>query len=578
MFKKRYFIFVSLGMLLIALVRGNLLAANLSGVVTNQSSGNPIFNAEICFGDQIVHTDADGDYFFPNILSPTTDLFTVRANSYIDFGEKFSINEENNFKNIVLSPTPAYSGEGLIEHIITILNPATGSAHVKSIYKHAGCNEGTIEMDIHYVFDTGVAFANLNVKSENGTDLPFQFNRIFENGLYWYKLIIESGSTCTMTVEYDIHYISICHNGDPLCYHGYIGDTYAVFENMNHVLFFGHYSQFGTTAVRFILPAGWLRTAPWEQRGEYFVDSNSNVAYASPGIGKFIASRKSFGNYEVSIGIHKDANNFAPDPQWPVTVDSVLGGVLAADSLLRFDSDLSAVIGIPPLGTNETGYYSFYMVASNYPYAFPVLTLANDVSWIEGRWLMSISDYLGEAMLYKWGVWSASVNKVNLQDRKNRYLSEVYGTQYDLPISSLETIYDSNYQNTKQIKFYLFLYFLDYKIRTLTQQKMELSDALVYWRNNIDRGFTNTQLIEKLNIFTGADFTDFFNRYFFGTERFPVELGWDFTDKTLISMPMVASEFGRTNCNHSPICSSNFDADTDSDGLDLATYISTLSE
>jgi hypothetical protein len=278
----------------------------------------------------------------------------------------------------------------------------------------------------------------------------------------------------------------------------------------------------------------------------------------------------------VSIGIHVDADNFTPDPQWPTTVDSVLGGVLAADSLLHFDSDLSVVIGIPPLGTNETGYYSMYMLASNYPFAFPVITLANDVSWVEGRWLMGISDYLGEAMLYKWGVWPASVNKANLQEKKNRYLSEVLGTQYDLPLSTLETIYDPTYHTAKQTKSYLFLYLLDHEIRTLTSQKSEFSDVLAFWRKNLSKGFTNTQLIEQLNIFTGADFSEFFNRYFFGSERFPVELDWDFTDKILIGLPMAASEFGRTNCSMSPICSGNFDSDGDFDGSDLAAYISTF--
>ena len=78
----------------------------------------------------------------------------------------------------------------------------------------------------------------------------------------------------------------------------------------------------------------------------------------------------------------------------------------------------------------------------------------------------------------------------------------------------------------KKVIMRFYNYFLDYEIRKTTAQTKSLTDALVYWRNHLPIEFTNDDMLQELNTCIGEDFTDFFNRYFYGTERFPVELDW----------------------------------------------------
>jgi predicted metalloprotease with PDZ domain len=140
------------------------------------------------------------------------------------------------------------------------------------------------------------------------------------------------------------------------------------------------------------------------------------------------------------------------------------------------------------------------------------------------------------------GIWTEETYKNNLIFRKDDYLNKVYNTEYDLPIPNLEDLLsDPNYDTARYAKFHLFLYCLDYEIRELTGQAKTLSDVLVYWRNNLERDFTNAELLGALNACTQKDFTEFFNKYYFGIEKLPVEKEWlPWTKRTQTnSMPWI---------------------------------------
>lgn len=109
-------------------------------------------------------------------------------------------------------------------------------------------------------------------QNEFGDPLTFELIRKY-NGYYVYDLVIEVGNSNEIIFEYDIHCVTICHGGDPICYHAYICDSYAVFENMNHILFVGasgYYPNDKITAIHFILPPRWVRITLWKQFGDYF--------------------------------------------------------------------------------------------------------------------------------------------------------------------------------------------------------------------------------------------------------------------------------------------------------------------
>lgn len=375
-------------------------SATLRGKITDQDTGLGLQNVTVTLGNSVTYTDNSGNYLINDIPQPGSYLFTNTANSYQDYAQKMVISNGENIKNLSLKSTGTYDGEADIEFEVTITAPETGYAHIKEIFKIDGCNETTVIMDIHYAYDTGISFENMIVTDEKGEPLPFELTRTDE-GFVWYRLEIEPGNACVMNLEYDIHYVSICHNGDPTCIHAYISESYAIFENINHIAFIGHFV--GSSAIRFILPPGWVRITPWERRGDYFIASNlDDIEYAAPGIGRLELLRESIRGNNVVIGIHEDANDFAPDPvNWPINIQSVMKGVYAADSLVLFDSSRSLVIGIPPLEAADSAYDSNYMPANKFPHLMTQLVLADDIEWTEGRFLsVGISDYFGEILLY----------------------------------------------------------------------------------------------------------------------------------------------------------------------------------
>ena len=507
---------------------------SLKGTLTDHETGTPLAQASISAGLLHTRTDDGGGFLIDGIPDPGSYLLTATSDNYKDFSERIILAEEETIKLLELMPAGAYSGDAPIEYEITIKNPETGDGHVKAVFKKVYINE-PVKMDMHYVSDKFISIENLSVVDEFGTSLEFSLAKNKQD-LFYYELSINNGLNDDIILEYDIHYVSICHNGDESCYHAYIGQSYAVFENMNHILFTGAsgYTPLGTrTAVRFFLPPGWVCISPWEQVGNYFIGNHEDIIYAAPAVGRFELHRLSIYDHEMVIGIHENANQYATNPeQWPVTIDTFKQAITAADKLTHFESRHSFAIGIPPLGPNEGAINSAYSPADNYPALFWNLCGMDDIRWYEHGWMRFLGEYFGDINLYFSGNYPKNKYQGLIQEEKDTYIEQVYDSPNDLPIPELEFYFgpDQDRLTAKTTKIKLFIYLLDHEIRRLTGGGETLTDALVYWRHNLgNEGYTNAEVVDKLNAAIGHDFTDFFAQYFFGNERYPVELDWDFS-------------------------------------------------
>lgn len=502
---------------------------NLTGQIIDQDTGLPLDKVEVTIGEKTTYTDEDGNYEITDIIPPGNYLFTATANKHQDYSKRIMVTEGENTKSLSLISSGDYDGNAPIEYEITITEPETGYAHIKGRFKEGVYQGGTIIMDMHYVHDDNIKIENMAVVNESGTPLSFELHRSHEQ-FWYYKLIIDAGQSEEIVYEYDIHYETICFNGDPSCIHAYISDSYAVFENMNHILFIGasgYYPNETVTAVRFNLPRGWVRVVPWEQFGDYFVEDIDDIIYSAPGIGRLELHRDKVGGVDVTIGIHERASEFAIEPGWPATIENVMKGVRAANSVAPFDSNHAITIGIPPLGTNEGGINTAYTMADNFPWSFATWGGMDDIRWYEGRWIhYGAGEYLGGIILCESGAWEHETLKNLLVEIKNTYIDEIYRTETDLSIPDLEGLSDSKYSNAKYIKYTLFTYFLDYQIREATGNTQSITDALVCWRDNLPIDFTNDDMLQALNTCIGHDFTDFYDKYFYGTIRYPIELDW----------------------------------------------------
>ena len=505
--------------------------ASISGKITDAQSSTPINNAAIVIDNLISYSDSNGNYHIDNIQNTGTYLITATAEHHSDFGERITISSGPNTKNINLINTGEYSGDADSEYVVTISNPASGYAHVKCIYKEVTPNE-TVKLNMHYVYDDFLLIENIKVVDNLGASLQFIFN-VRKEDFYWYELTVENTANTTLIIEYDIHYVTICHNGNTDCYHGYISDTYGIFENMNHILFAGAsgYDLNGPkTAVRFILPAGWVAVTPWVKVGNYYIGNTADILFASPGVGRFELNRLIVNGYNVVLGIHESANEFAPiADEWPITIKSFERGIAAANQINSFESNRSIVVGIPPLGANEGGVNSVYSSADNFPASFWNLGGMDDIQWCDGHWTQLVLEYFGDIILYTSGFYSKSQYEQSINDDKAIYLNQIFGTSNDIPVADLEHVFspDGVIKTVKTLKSKLFTYLLDFEIHRVTNNAISISDVFLFWRHNLDHNdWSNLDALSLLNDYIGHDFSDFFNSYFFGNEKLPVDVQW----------------------------------------------------
>lgn len=505
----------------------------LSGKVVEEGTANPIGEATVALGDRVTYSDVEGNFAFDHIADPGSFLLTATADNYSDYGQRVVIDAQTTTHDIVLSSTGEYLGSADAEYKVTITHPETGYAHITCRFKHVTPNQ-MVKLDMHYVFDDLLSIENISVKNEAGTPLPFHLN-IRQDHLIWYELTIESSPYNQLIIDYDIHYVTICHDGNIDCYHAYIGDSYGVFENMNHILFYGAstYDVNGpTTGVEFVLPPGWVASTPWKKIGNYYVDHTPNIIYAAPGVGRFELHRLDLGGVNVIVGIHENAHQFAPIPEkWPITIASFEKGIAAANQINPFDSDHSVVVGIPPLGPSEGAINSVYSPADNFPSSFSNLAGMDDIGWCEKWWACAILDYFGEIVLYSSGFYSKSQYKRLIEEHKALYLIDIYGTDKDHPISYFEqqVVLDSELKHTADLKTKLFAYCLDSEIRRVTSGARTLTDVMVHWRRHLNYlDWSTSDAIGLLNGLTGYDFNAFFNNYFFDDARLPVDTEWFF--------------------------------------------------
>jgi hypothetical protein len=509
--------------------------ASLSGKILERNTDLPVTDAIVTIGDLVSYTDVNGRYNFDNIPLAGDYLITATAGNHNDYGKRITITEGQNYSDIELINTGEYNADGYSECIVTIDNPDTRYAHIKCSYIDVVPNE-TVKLAMHYVYNQYLKIENISAVDDTGSSLPFNL-QIRKEDFYWYDLTIENSANIKkLILEYDIHYLTICHDGNPDCYHGYISDSYGVFENMNHILFsgFGFDLNGPKTAVKFDLPIGWVVIAPWQKVGDFYIGDTDDILFASPGAGRFEIHRLLVNGNNFIVGIHENANEYAPLPsEWPITIQLLEQGIVAANQLNPFESDHSFTVGIPPLGTNEGGVNSAYSPADNFPALFANLSGMDDIRWCESHWTHFILEYFSDIILYTSGNYSKSQYERLIDEDKNYYLENIVGSPNDLSIADLEDGFSPHgeIKNLKIIKTKLFVYLLDYEIRKVTNNDKTISDVLLYWRHNLNHfDWSNLDALALLNDYIEHDFTQFFNSYLFGNETLPINFEWYFSN------------------------------------------------
>ncbi len=156
----------------------------------------------------------------------------------------------------------------------------------------------------------------------------------------------------------------------------------------------------------------------------------------------------------------------------------------------------------------------------------------NAMSWLCNPWRFY---YGGRAMVDIFN-WSEDEYRMSLYHTWLAYEEANKGKEI-LPIYR-----DAVVNNEKKIR--LFSYTLDQEIRRVTNGEKGVNDVIHYLYENYalkGKEVTSNDFIEAVNLVTGHDFTEFFNKYFYGTEKFPLVV--EFEEKGTSTLE-VMSEHG----------------------------------
>lgn len=136
---------------------------------------------------------------------------------------------------------------------------------------------------------------------------------------------------------------------------------------------------------------------------------------------------------------------------------------------------------------------------------------------------MGVGTYFQEKAAYATGYFTESQYKRRFRSMFNYYLSNWYGTPADIPfIGQLPY----NYHYFGEFKAVLISYLLNEKIKEQTNQMKSMDDVMrSFYVNTGQAGqpYSLELFISTVKDVTGKDFTDFFNRYVYGTERLPLD-------------------------------------------------------
>jgi len=296
---------------------------------------------------------------------------------------------------------------------------------------------------------------------------------------------------------------------------------------------------YGISNIRFKfeLPSGWLVAAQWDEQNGYF--ATKNVEYIKRGfvaIGGYEISEFQIGNVTLVVAVHprtaaKDLVEysrrcfshlmsflkypfadtrrflviFAPPPSMCGTAD-FCGPSCTVDSMTELmelwvlPHEMFHVLDGIGGGSLEEGVTQYYGYKS---------------SLLSGMW--------DHDRFYRWlTVYGA--------DGLQYYYTEIWGTQYNLPIVSheldhmLESTSDWQYTFVQARKMAIVAYMLNKEIEEVTNGSKSLDDVISYLNAKCldpTHSVKPEEYLQTVNLVAGYNFTDFFGKYIYGSDWLP---------------------------------------------------------
>jgi len=419
----------------------------------------------------------------------------------------------------------------------------------------------------HWVYPTSFCYlANLSFES-NGLPLTYQVVGVDE----WRIL----GTFEDVEISYTLNMSLHPAEGN------YIDENYAFF--FSGTLFIypeveGYYrSPVVGIEAEFHVPEEWEVIVPWFMldRHRYSSSDLNEVTCGHIGFGKFHAAEYNINNVSLIVALphetivsHDQILNvtvgcfeyfmsflncsypgkrfaviFTPPPEPCSTADFGGPGVLVSSDVHHYEEDevlieqirrYCELCGRKAIHLWELGFTHWWLIPHE---MFHTLDGFSGGCYEEG-----LVQYYGYKALIYAGVWSMEDFYSYICGRfdfptqtfiseLNYYYTEIWRTEYNLPIASeeLERKIEENPEEWRYGwigagKMVTVAYMLDKGIKQVTDGKSGLDDVISYINTRyLDplHGVPPEELLQTVNLISGQDFTDFFNRFVFGNDWLP---------------------------------------------------------
>ncbi len=414
----------------------------------------------------------------------------------------------------VLAPT-----QPLLEYTVTVNNPETHLANVSLTMSNF--SENQIRLSLRTIADYDEPFIKqVAIVSKQGRILS---GPLFERGEW--SVVVDTERATSITLDYDVEQLIPDPHGD---YESYIGQDFAVIDAST--LFLYPKNAKAKSLVRFVGPEGWTASSVWEEAGSNlfsFVSSSELDNFVA--FGPFNTRTEKIGNLKAILCVYRGVESSVDVEETFKVIEDLTGYYSQAFKPLDKKALLWIVVSSPITGGGvregaflmsavRTGASFWGKLAHEYAHQWNGRGLLYTQ---QARWFNEgATEFLTYKALTNIGAITKEVRDDKLLRNWRIYL-DLRKSNKDKAVSA-GTLADVSIIYTKG---HLVNYALDLMIQDITEGGKDFLDVTRYLAENYwgDR-LSNDDLLKAVNHVTGADLSDFFSKYVYGTEKLPLQI------------------------------------------------------
>ena len=432
-------------------------------------------------------------------------------------------------------------------YYIQISEPETHYAHIKIEVEDVGTFD-EFSLDCHYWEEEYLYFENISVYGPDGQELEYTHTIISDSLIGEYIHVKIPNGCDSFTIEYDAHCISTIEGNLNKLHAGILADR-AIFSI--EMICFHNYSTDYVTLI-FDIPSNWSVVSAWQGSGNTYQGTHRYIFSSMPSCGEYEITEVSLNDLTIRIGIPESIKDDMAVSSTTL-VEMVKKGVAEMQKIYGNPSqskvgwhDLVALIAsYAPMDTTDSCCALAYFKSDGEDLASFQWWLAYGMGELLKFWLGTSEDtYWARQTMWRYELAinlrlfeyrSDSWVTQQVENWLSTYKEEIYGTEYDVPIPTvMDLLYYNNanqlseeqrarFSATLQEKGSLFWFVIDEIIKEKTSRKKTIYDFMGHMNRNFAGFYSVEDVISALSSIANWDFTQFFDDYYYGIERLPVE-------------------------------------------------------